>query len=80
MKNHTKKIVNELCHYLGHDLDSPACLELHRHLEKCPECQAYIQSIKQTVQLCKNLYASQQLPTEVKLRILKSLGIQLEKK
>ena len=75
MAHHTKKIVNELCNYLGYDLGSPMCKELHEHVQNCPECQAYIESIKSTVKICKDVYKDVPVPEEVKQNLLIKLKI-----
>ncbi len=70
MTQHTKKIVNELCNYLGYDLSSPMCKELHEHVQQCPECRAYIESIKSTVKICQDVFKEEPVPEEVKQNLL----------
>lgn len=73
MSQHTKKIVNELCNYLGYDLESPMCKELHEHVKNCPECQNYIQSIKTTVRICRDVYKEVPVPDDVKQQLLATI-------
>ncbi|RMH78239.1 MAG: hypothetical protein D6681_20310 [Calditrichaeota bacterium] len=73
MSTHAKKIVDELCNYLGYDFDSPMCKELHEHVQNCPECRAYIESIKKTVKICQTVYKVEPLPEEVKQELLRKL-------
>ncbi len=68
---HSRRIVNELCNYLGQDLDSPMCRELQAHVESCPECMEYINSVKLTVTVFRENYKPQPLPEEIKLNLLK---------
>ena len=70
MSQHTKKIVNELCNYLGYNFESPMCKELHDHVQNCPECQSYIQSVKVTVKICKDAYKDEPAPDDVKKNLL----------
>jgi hypothetical protein len=42
-----------ICENLDADVDSPACREIRKHLEHCPECTAYLDSLKKTVHLYK---------------------------
>lgn len=70
---HSKKVVNELCNYLGEDLDSPMCKELQDHVEKCPECMEFINSIKMTVSIYRKSSQSQSLPPEIKVNLIKIL-------
>lgn len=69
----SKKIVNELCNYLGYDLDDCMCKELHDAVEKSPELQAYINSIKTTVKICQQVYTEKALPEEVKRELLNKI-------
>ena len=70
MSQHTKKIVDELCNYLGYNFESPMCKELHDHVQTCPECQTYIQSVKATVKICKDAYKDEPVPDDVKKNLL----------
>ena len=46
-----EKFFLQICDYLGGDLDSPACKEVREHLDACPECKNYCNSIKETVKM-----------------------------
>lgn len=73
MSDHAKRIVDELCDYLGYDFDSPMCRELHEHVANCPECREYIESVKTTVKVCQNVFQSQPVPEDVKRTLLEKL-------
>jgi len=73
---HSQKILDELCNYLGQDLDSPMCKELQSHVKDCPECLEYINSVKVTVNILKENYKSKPLPEELKINLLKILHIE----
>ncbi len=75
MKDHTKKIIIELCSYLGEDLDQPMCMELWEHVQKCPQCQEYIHSVKTTIEIIRDIHEPRKAPAEVKERILKILNL-----
>ncbi len=45
------KVVTEVCERLGEDMTSPHCRELMHHIEGCPECKAYLESLKKTVRV-----------------------------
>lgn len=74
MSKHTKKLVDELCNYLGYNFESPMCKELHDHVQECEECQEYIQSVKATVKICKNVYKEEPTPDNVKQNLLKMIS------
>lgn len=74
MRQHTKKIINELCNYLGYDLDGPMCQELHDHVQNNPDLQDYIESVRVTVKVCKNVYEDVPTPKDVKEELLIKLN------
>ncbi|GAB4366261.1 MAG: hypothetical protein Kow0042_06030 [Calditrichia bacterium] len=75
MKHHGKKLIGELCNYLGEDLDHPMCQELLQHVNECPECRQYIESIKLTVHLCRETFQTVPVPEHVKENLFKKLKI-----
>ncbi len=48
--NH-RSMYRHLCENLDEDLDSAKCREIKKHLQGCPDCQAYLDSLKKTVAL-----------------------------
>ncbi len=73
MPAHKKKIIDELCNYLGHDLDDCGCQELREHIENCPNCLEYIESIRTTVSICKEAYKEEPVPDNCKKSLLRML-------
>ncbi len=65
----TKRIYEEMCEYLGEDLNHPMCKELKEHVDRCPDCKNYLESIKKTVILYKGASKDEEVPKE-KLNIL----------
>ncbi len=51
----TKELYEELCEYLGQDIEHPMCQELREHVENCPECRQYLKSIKESVILIRKI-------------------------
>ncbi len=49
-----KKYLLEICEKVDQDLASPTCKKLREHLEKCPDCAAYYDSLKKTIVLYRN--------------------------
>jgi anti-sigma factor RsiW len=45
------KAYRYICDNLDAKLDSPRCRRIRQHLDDCPECRAYLASIKTTVRL-----------------------------
>jgi anti-sigma factor RsiW len=44
-------VLNHICEELDTKLTTAQCRELKRHLAKCPNCTAYLDSLKKTVKL-----------------------------
>ena len=49
-----KKYLLEMCEKVDRDLTSPTCKKLREHLESCPDCAAYYDSLKKTIILYRN--------------------------
>jgi hypothetical protein len=75
-KESHKEIVKRICDFMGEDLDAPACQEVAAHVEKCPECKIYLDTIKKTVTLCRDLETSKKLPSDVNHRLFKVLDLE----
>lgn len=69
----SKKIINELCDYLGYDLDGNMCKELHAHIQVCEKCRDYVESVKQTVTICKSATRKAVVPEDVKQDLINRL-------
>ncbi|MFH0990070.1 MAG: hypothetical protein V1799_08650 [bacterium] len=45
--------LKHICDQLGEHRDSATCREIQNHLAGCPECSAYLDSLKKTIHLYK---------------------------
>lgn len=54
-----KKTYRYICENLDSNLNSPACVEIKKHLDHCPDCTVYLNTLKKTVLL----YKQQKSPT-----------------
>lgn len=70
---HTQKLIAELCNYLGEDFDKPMCQELWRHVRECDACRDYIESVRTTVEIIRNMQTPHKAPETVKTQILQML-------
>ena len=59
-----REIFARLSEYLDEDLEPGLCDELERHLDDCPPCRAFLDSLRRTVDLVRDLPATE-LPEEV---------------
>ena len=71
-----EEIVKQICDYMGDDLDSPACKEVQEHLESCPTCKIYFDTVKKTVTLCRQCEEEEEVPEDVKARLFKVLHLE----
>jgi len=60
---------------MGEDLNDPACLEMQEHINKCPTCKVYYDTIKKTVLLCRENDCQEELPNDVNRRLMKVLDL-----
>lgn len=71
-----RKKWQEVCKFLGEDLDSEPCKIVREHMEECPDCNIYVDRIKRTVRLFKESDQCEKLPE----RVSKNLFVKLDLK
>ena len=71
-----KKMVEQICDFMGEDIDSPKCQEVADHLNMCPKCKVYFDTVKKTVTLCRNMDEEKKLPKDVNERLFKVLNLE----
>lgn len=47
-------VTKHVCGDLDEHLDSPECRAIRKHLKSCPNCTAYLDSLKKTVLIYKH--------------------------
>ncbi len=60
-----KKYLLEICEKVDQDIASPTCRKLREHLDQCPDCAAYYDSLKKTIVLYRD-YAVEMNGSRVK--------------
>ena len=45
-----RELLDQLSEYLDGELDVSACREVEGHMEDCPPCQAFLESLRRTVE------------------------------
>ena len=70
-----KKMYEKVCEYLGCDLDAEPCKELQEHLHKCPQCEVYIDEIKNTVKLYQKADECEETPDSVSKKLFATLNL-----
>lgn len=48
-----EEVYLHICDNLDQDLNSPRCKLIKKHLASCPDCRAYLDSLKTTISLYK---------------------------
>jgi hypothetical protein len=68
-----KDVLHYICEQFGDDDGSDRCLEVKRHLENCPDCTHYCDSLETMIGLYRA--ASPEFSSEAKSVLLNSLGL-----
>lgn len=71
------KILRGLSAYLDDELAGDVCREIRRHLGACPNCEVFLDSLRQTITLCRHVEPPPLSPAaKARLRghILKAAG------
>jgi len=63
-----EEVHEHICDNLDEELNSPNCKAIKMHLIECPDCAAYLKSMKTAIYLYKE-YPSPQLPESAKRAI-----------
>lgn len=53
-KRHCLKILQKLSLYLDDELSGEVCTEIRAHLGACPNCEIFLDSLRQTITLCRH--------------------------
>ncbi len=51
MNASVKERISNICTELGEDLDSPSCKAMREYVKTCPDCEAFVDSVKKTIKL-----------------------------
>lgn len=69
-----KEVMHHICDSLGEDLNSPKCINIKSHLEECPNCQRYFESVDSTIKFYKKYNV--ELDQDGHKRLLSVLGLE----
>jgi len=73
--NHCKEAYRHICENLDQDINSPQCRQIKRHLEGCPNCRAYLETLRKTITLYR-VAPAPELSSSVKKKLLKSITLE----
>lgn len=69
-----KEVVEHICENLGEELNSPKCIDIKAHIEKCGDCSHYLKSVESTISLYQKYKA--ELPEGAHKRLIEILGLE----
>jgi len=72
MREDCKKDFKRLSEYLDGELDPDVCREIEQHFRDCPECRECVESMRKTIQLCKEA-AMEEIPADARERLISML-------
>ena len=73
-----RKVYRHICENLDQNLDSPQCREIKKHLESCPDCLAYLDSLKKTIRFYRAM-PEPKLPEGTHLKLLTVIAREVTK-
>ena len=65
-----------ICDNLDENIRSSRCRAIRRHIQSCPNCRAYLDSIKKTVTLYKTI-PGPEVPPATHRKMIKTLNAEL---
>jgi len=65
------EVFSRLSEYLDGDLDPGVCAHLEEHMDGCPPCQAFLESLRRTVELTRGLPVAE-LPEELSRELVEA--------
>lgn len=78
MHEDCKALFEKISAYLDGELDGKTCEQISQHLEDCPECLNCFESLKKTVELCKN-FPKEKISGEIHERLRATLRAYLNR-
>jgi predicted anti-sigma-YlaC factor YlaD len=73
-----KKIFHYICDNLDQNIDSSRCREIKKHLNACPNCTVYLDSLKKAIHLYRE-YPKTVLTNKSRRKLYKTLRLHLAK-
>ena len=73
-----KDVVENIIGYIEAELDDKTLEELEKHLEECPECQAFVRTYKKMLELTGKLRERTFVPPEIRQRLKELLQSKLK--
>ena len=62
-------LCEQLSEYLDGELDPEICAQLERHLNDCPPCESFLESLRRAVELTRSL-SVRKLPEDLEEQVI----------
>lgn len=73
------KYIQDIADYIDGEVDQALCTDLEKHLAGCENCRIMVDTLKQTVVLCRE-GKKESLPPEIESRLNNAIRARWEKK
>lgn len=77
--NHCSQYIQNIADYIDGEIDESLCAELENHLKECHNCRIMVDTMKQTVVLCRD-GKKERFPAELEKKLTDSLQSRWQKK
>lgn len=74
-----KKYIQEIVDFVDGEIDESLCADLIEHMQSCDNCRIMVDSMRQTVMLCRD-GIPEKLPPSIESRLNAALKAKWEKK
>ena len=71
-----RRLLGSLSEYLDGELDEELCSVLEQHMEDCEDCRIVVDTLRKTVYLYHESAQTDDIPTDIRQRLYKSLNIE----
>lgn len=71
-----RRLLGSLSEYVDGELDERLCAVLEKHMETCEDCRIVVDTLRKTVYLYHATSQKESLPTDIRMRLYKSLNIE----
>ncbi len=75
MKEKKSIIFDQVCDFLGHDIDSEPCKVIQEHLKVCDNCEILVDKIKKTVKIYQVTHDCEKIPGNVSRKLFTKLNL-----
>ena len=70
-----RKLLGSLSEYVDGELNEELCSVLEQHMEECENCRIVVDTLRKTVYLYHEVAETENIPSEMRERLYKTLNI-----